>query len=197
MAESARDRILDAASRLFAHYGYKRATVDAIAAEAGVAKGSVYLHFQSKEDVFGAVSERLCTDILAHMNATADSGLPVEAKLHEMFLAGLLDVWDFRSQAPHSVELWAEVLAAAEGHAETGYAVSREIVARVIAEGQASGVFDASLDPEQTAWLLQVALQGFESPYVLVRDREQISRSVPALLELLIRGMKNKQISVK
>ena len=48
-------RILEAASRLFSAHGLERASVDAIAAEAGVSKMTIYSHFASKEGLFAAV----------------------------------------------------------------------------------------------------------------------------------------------
>src|SRR6187397_2922070 len=43
-----RDAILDATDRLLARYGYKKMTIDDLAHEVGIGKGSVYLHFSSK-----------------------------------------------------------------------------------------------------------------------------------------------------
>lgn len=51
-------RILDAAARLIAHYGYDKTTVSDIARDAGVSKGAIYLHFDSKEALFEALLER-------------------------------------------------------------------------------------------------------------------------------------------
>jgi TetR/AcrR family acrAB operon transcriptional repressor len=45
-------RILDAAAALFVHYGYDKTTVSDIAREAGVSKGAIYLHFESKDALF-------------------------------------------------------------------------------------------------------------------------------------------------
>lgn len=45
-------RILDAAVDLIAHYGYDKTTVSDIAGEAAVSKGAIYLHFDSKDDLF-------------------------------------------------------------------------------------------------------------------------------------------------
>ena len=56
-------RLLDAAFKLFSEpRGYASVTVSEIAAAAGVAKGSVYRHFSSKEALFTAVVESLCED---------------------------------------------------------------------------------------------------------------------------------------
>jgi AcrR family transcriptional regulator len=48
-------RILDATAELFAHYGFDKTTVSEIARAAGVSKGSIYLHFESKEALLEAL----------------------------------------------------------------------------------------------------------------------------------------------
>ncbi len=53
-----RDFILDAAEHLFQRFGYRRTIVDDIAREVGIAKGSVYLHFKTKEEILLALFER-------------------------------------------------------------------------------------------------------------------------------------------
>lgn len=50
--EEREQRILDAAADLIVHYGYDKTTVSDIAREAGVSKGTIYLHFESKDDLF-------------------------------------------------------------------------------------------------------------------------------------------------
>jgi AcrR family transcriptional regulator len=49
--EDARERLLAAAAKLFAERGYRAASVDDVATEAGFSKGAVYWHFDSKEDL--------------------------------------------------------------------------------------------------------------------------------------------------
>ena len=48
---STREAILDATDRLLARYGYKKMTIEDLAREVGIGKGSVYLHFPSKEEI--------------------------------------------------------------------------------------------------------------------------------------------------
>ena len=50
-----RELILEAAAGCFSHFGYRRTVVDDIAREVGIAKGSIYLHFKSKEELFIAL----------------------------------------------------------------------------------------------------------------------------------------------
>jgi AcrR family transcriptional regulator len=51
-------RILDAAASLMLRYGYRKTTVDDIARVAGVAKGTIYLHWKTREDLFSALMLR-------------------------------------------------------------------------------------------------------------------------------------------
>jgi len=53
--EDREERILNAAVKLITHYGYDKTTIDEIAREAGISKGAVYLHFESKESLFEAL----------------------------------------------------------------------------------------------------------------------------------------------
>ncbi len=52
-----RGEILDAARRVFAGHGFAAATMDDIAREAGIAKGTIYLYYRLKGDVYGAAAE--------------------------------------------------------------------------------------------------------------------------------------------
>ncbi len=53
--EVRRERILEAAAELIVRWGYKKTTVDDIAKQAGVAKGTIYLHWKTREELFKAV----------------------------------------------------------------------------------------------------------------------------------------------
>ena len=53
--EARGERILEAAAELIVRWGYKKTTVDDIARQAGVAKGTIYLHWKTREELFKAV----------------------------------------------------------------------------------------------------------------------------------------------
>src|SRR4051812_46951496 len=78
-----RDAVLDAAYRRFSHFGYRRTSMDDIAAEAGVARPTVHSHFRDKDEVFRAVSQRLHDQALA-VARTDGASLPdaLRAALH-------------------------------------------------------------------------------------------------------------------
>jgi AcrR family transcriptional regulator len=77
-----RERIVDAALELLAEGGYASAGVQAVAARAGVATGSLYRHFASKDDLFTEVFRRAAARELAAVEAaTADDGRPVSERI--------------------------------------------------------------------------------------------------------------------
>jgi len=72
------ERILDAAAELITRWGYSKTTIDDIAKKAGVAKGTIYLHWKTREDLFEALMERedilLLEDIKQRMAADPEGG---------------------------------------------------------------------------------------------------------------------------
>jgi AcrR family transcriptional regulator len=56
--EERADRILDAAGELMLRWGYNKTTIEDIARQAGVAKGTIYLHWKTREDLFTALMKR-------------------------------------------------------------------------------------------------------------------------------------------
>lgn len=83
---SRRQRILDASGRLFERYGFGKTTVADIAREAGIGKGSVYLEFPGKADVFLALVEEHEREILAEVRRIAVRSGSVEDRLIEVAL---------------------------------------------------------------------------------------------------------------
>jgi AcrR family transcriptional regulator len=75
------DRILDTARDLLLLWGYRRVTIDELARRAGVGKGTIYLHWRSREEVFHAVSAREAAAMAdAIVQAIRDD--PAEVALH-------------------------------------------------------------------------------------------------------------------
>ncbi|MFJ3698461.1 TetR/AcrR family transcriptional regulator [Streptomyces sp. NPDC090052] len=76
-------RLLAAATRLFAERGYDRTSVQEIVEAAGVTKGALYHYFGSKEDLLQEVYSRLLRLQQERLDAFADSDAPVEQRLRE------------------------------------------------------------------------------------------------------------------
>ena len=102
------ERILEAAERCIGRKGFSGATMQDIAAEAGVSKALVHYHFQSKEQVLVEVQARAYRRVAAVVTELAAQGQP---SLQASFTA-LDRAWEmlvaFRDQVPISLELWSQ-----------------------------------------------------------------------------------------
>jgi len=85
-----RERILDAAEELLGRYGYRKMTIDDLASTAGMSKGAVYLHFESKEDIAIARIDRVIGELLVELEKIARSNRPSTDRLHDMLLTRVL-----------------------------------------------------------------------------------------------------------
>ena len=76
-----RQAILEAAKSLFLSLGYDGSSMDAIAAEAGVSKLTVYSHFTDKETLFSAAVKAKCQEQLPELFFDLAQGTPIETVL--------------------------------------------------------------------------------------------------------------------
>src|SRR2546429_369113 len=86
------ERILDAATTLLVRWGYRKTTIDDVAHEAGVGKGTIYLHWKDKNDLFRAAisreQRRYSEDIKQRIAADPEGGF-----LHRVTTHAMLDVF--------------------------------------------------------------------------------------------------------
>src|SRR6186997_3170873 len=115
---SKRDAIVGVAMLHFAEHGYRGARVEDIAAEVGVAKGTVFLHFTNKEGLFLAAFQRAVNDLPAWLDA------PDEVR--EQGFWAVLDYWLQRTEE-FLGEQWVENRVAMIGRYDTGLGLKRPI----------------------------------------------------------------------
>lgn len=101
-------RILDAALALFQRYGVRRTSIEDVAQEAGVAKGTVYLYFESKETLFFEVAERIYAEVWALMNAAETDPGPFVHRLVLLLDAKVGHIKRLLMASPHAAELMDE-----------------------------------------------------------------------------------------
>ena len=81
-AEERRNEILDVAERLFCTKGFDNASTNDILTEIGIARGTLYYHFKSKEDILDAMIERLTNQMVEKASVIAlDESIPVLERL--------------------------------------------------------------------------------------------------------------------
>ena len=155
-----RRQLLAHAKQLFVTLGYQHTTTEKIAQAAGVTEPVLYRHFESKKALFIDVLDEIRPATLERWLAgTAAIGDPL-AKLHaiiDLYLGSTREhALEFRIMHRTLVETDDEEIA---GCLRSFYLDSERLLAQVIADGQAAGVFRADLDPRVGAWeLIRTAL---------------------------------------
>ncbi len=92
--EDIRDLILDATDRLLERYGYQKMTMDDLAREVGIGKGTIYLHFSSKEEVALCRIDRVIERLKEQLWVIARSGQPPAECVRQMLLLRVLHRFD-------------------------------------------------------------------------------------------------------
>lgn len=83
--EERKELILQAAEAMLVARGYHETSIDEIAAQVGIAKGTVYLHFPSKEDLVVALVERELLTFLQTADQAVDQATSARSQLGEHF----------------------------------------------------------------------------------------------------------------
>jgi AcrR family transcriptional regulator len=105
--EETQTRILEAAYRVFARRGYEAAAVEEITAECGIAKGALYTHFASKEELFRTVVMERVRQRTSEIVARLEPGLPLRESLLRIIEASWVMCRTDPVSAPLLIEFWA------------------------------------------------------------------------------------------
>ena len=189
-----RDAILLATDRLLARYGYKKMTIDDLANEVGIGKGSVYLHFSSKEEIALSHIDGIIEKLKSNLQAIAAKPLPVDSRLREMLLERVLYRFDSVQHYSQSLnELLAVLRPKLLERRKRYFREEARIFSEIIAEGQRSKLF-AKSDPDDTAITFLSATNAL-LPYSLsaieLGDRVEVTDRTRKTADILIRGIRS------
>lgn len=196
---SARDAILDAAETLLGRYGYRKTTMDDIAREARIGKGTTYLHFRSKEEVFLTTIDRIVDRLCEQLRLIAIGPGTLAERLNLMLVERVLFRFDCVSHYPASLdEIFASLrLSYLE---RRGTNLSREAAvfeATLIAsmdetEGSISNTREsAELLLEATNSLLPYSLSPRE-----LGNRRDVERRIRRIAAVVVAGLLSQPIPV-
>jgi AcrR family transcriptional regulator len=193
--KSTRDAILDATDRLLARYGYKKMTIDDLAKEVGIGKGSVYLHFESKEEIALSHVDRIVERVKSRLFAIAESKSSPENRLKKMLIERVLLRFDSVQHYSQSMnELLGQVRSRLLERRRRYFEEEAKIFARVLAEGKSTGVFKVK-DPAEAGRTLVDATNAL-LPYSLsayeLGERTEIEKKANRLADLILNGLKSR-----
>ena len=184
-----RDAILRAAIAVFADRGYFNSQVADVARAAGVATGTVYLYFRSKDELLVSIFQRMMREAMADARTVlAEIDDPAE-KLRRLARGHLERVGRDREFAivcqvefRHSTK-FMEQFSSAELRDYLG------VIRDTIAEGQARGVFRTAISPTLGAKVLFGALDEMATNWILSRRRYALTADADAVVDLFLNGV--------
>jgi AcrR family transcriptional regulator len=183
-----REQILRAAEKLLRRYGASKTTMADLAREAGIAVGSMYLEFASKEAIVEALSSARHERVLEAMRKAAAGDGPFANRLTAIFDARTTVLLRFADEGAHACELVhclnAAVLAAHTRFEEEETALLTEL----LREGAKAGVF-AAAKPAITARTVLRAYAVFAPPGLFELPRDQVQDALGAMHQLVVHGV--------
>ena len=175
-----RERLLRAAQELIEEGGYGPASVVAIADRAGVAAGTLYRHFSSKEELFVEVFRSVCDREVRAMQAAAEA-MPIEAS-HVDRLVTVLSTFARRALRRPRLA-WALIAEPVDPLVDAERLAYRARYSELNAEALRAGIAAGEL-PEQNVELTAAALVG-GCGEALVGPLSPVAASKPAMEEIL------------
>lgn len=190
--EAVKDAILDATDRLLARYGYRKMTVEDISVEVGIGKGTIYLHFTSKEEIVLSHVDRIVERVKDRLREIAGSDATAAERLRLMLLTRVLFRFD---SIQHYTQSLNDLLAALRPGLLTRRAryfeAEAEIFAELLVNGRELGEFDFQ-DENATARALLQATNGL-LPYSLstteLGKREEVEQRAIDVVDLVMGGL--------
>lgn len=184
-----REAILRSAIKVFAEKGYFNSKVADIAGEAGIADGTVYLYFKSKDEILHSIFDRAMAEFIAEgRREIAEIQNPADklrriARLHLEKLGTDRDLAIvFQIELRGSTKFMQEFSAA-------GFAEYLDIIRQTFAEGQASGVFRTDIKPVVCAKVLYGSLDEMVTNWILSKKSYPLAPMADEVLKIFFGGV--------
>jgi len=194
--EVVKDAILDATDRLLARYGYRKMTVEDIASEAGIGKGTIYLHFSSKEEVVLSHVDRIVDRLKERLREIGNSDAPVAERLRQMLLTRVMFRFDSIQHYTQSLnDLLSALRPGLLARRAVYFDAEAQIFADVLVNGRQSGEFEFD-DEQLTAHAMLQATNGL-LPYSLstteLGERQEVEQRASDVAALILRGVLSRK----
>jgi TetR/AcrR family fatty acid metabolism transcriptional regulator len=184
-----REAILRSAIKVFALKGYFNAKVADIAAAAGIADGTVYLYFKSKDEILHSIFDRAMAEFIADGRAelagiaTPEKRLQRIAQMHLEKLGADRDLAIvFQVELRGSTKFMQEFSAA-------GFAEYLDMIRKTFEEGQNAGVFRSDIKPIVAAKILYGALDEMVTNWILSKRSYPLAPMAESVLGIFFAGV--------
>jgi AcrR family transcriptional regulator len=188
-----RDQLLKSAEHLFLEHGFHRTSIDDIAGGAGFTKGAVYTHFDSKEEVFIALTERRWDDQLARVHAALDdlAASPAGHRLASFLQLTRSLLWDDPGWQLLALEfsVYAARHPSVQKRLSERHHANRSMLAELLAHDLDERGIDPAIPPDDLAAVLLAFFNGIALKHSTNPDRDD-DNLLSAAIRLINRALR-------
>lgn len=176
--------------RVFARKGFHSTRVSEVAKAAGVADGTIYLYFKSKDELLVSLFEDRVERLLAFLEADLPRSGSASDKLRRIIELQLGLLEGERDLAEVLTVILRQSTKLMKKYAAPKFNAYLDSIARVVADGQASGELRGDVSPHLVARAMFGALDGLAMTWALGKaDRGGLSRASGQLAQIVLRGL--------
>ena len=181
--------ILRSAGAVFAARGFYKATISQIAAEAGVADGTLYLYFKNKDDILYQFISFKTETVFNKMREAVDQGQTAESKLRNLIQCHLTQ---FQNDKNMAVIFQSEVryLREIQPQIKDMSKMYLDLLSDIIEQGQIEGSFKQNLFVGLVKRFILGAVEGVISTWVQADGRYDLVAMADPLVDLYMTGVK-------
>jgi AcrR family transcriptional regulator len=162
MSSAKRQKIVSAALEVFFKYGYKRVSMNEIAEAAGISRPGLYLHFDSKEEVFRAAIVQFADGLIEEISKGIQSRKTIEEKIFYAFEVWAVRGFELDLRSPEAKEIRDSSYQFAQESLEQSYKKLESVLASVLKGHVRSRGNKKAPSPEKLAHILTSSVRGFK-----------------------------------
>jgi len=180
--------MLNAAGVVFARLGFYKATISQIAAEAGVADGTIYLYFKNKDDILYQFMNYKSGRFFEIMRQAVDGNDPADLKLRKLIRCHLRE---FQNDRDMAIIFQSEVRYRRDvaPHIKDISKVYLDLLTEIIEQGQNDGILRQNLFMGLVKRFVLGAVEGVINTWVAAEGKYDLVSMADPLVDLYLRGI--------
>lgn len=188
--DSTKDIIISVANRLFSRFGFHKTSMDEIAKIARKAKGSLYYHFDSKEDLFREVVSKEMNNIKSQLTIIINNPKMSASEKLKNYLEKRMFIMNNATNYHETLKAdFFERFSFIDDLRIEIYEWEKKNIQQILLQGINGGEFSVNAETNVLAEITIMILKGFEVPFFLQNEYEKFSMHFDGLINILIKGL--------
>ncbi|MFC1905937.1 TetR/AcrR family transcriptional regulator [Chloroflexota bacterium] len=188
--ERIKESIMNAAIELFRAYGFKKVSINEIAAKANVSPVSIYNHFDSKQELMKSVLKKILEGIYERQRSILTADVPYWQKMQNMLSAKMNAAYEFQGEH-FQTEIYNDPEIKGFIHELMATKIYK-LVSDFFDEGKAEGYINPEISQQSIMTFIEVFQQGWGALSNLPKDPAHLSKMINDMQMLTLYGLMGK-----